>query len=203
MQIQSNAVLPTRSARNFRSSHKSHVIWLRWQRGDGLHGWPPCLHQRQGIARKIVGRSIGNTVKTQDVSQISKRPVWYAVRWIFRVQCASRGHQTEQGQVHGHWNTAGKVNNNTQVKQFLGTLNYCWMFMGPPSLNLAKTLVEPTRKNQSFEWIEEHMNSVRALKHQLINFTILQIPDPSKPYVIKRPQQKMLEEGFSSKMTCP
>ena len=29
------------------------------------------------------------------------------------------------------------------------------------------------------------MNSVRALKHQLINFTILQIPDPSKPYVLK------------------
>ena len=38
---------------------------------------------------------------------------------------------------------------------------------------------------QPFEWTEEHTNSVRALKHQLINFTILQIPDPSKPYVMK------------------
>ena len=78
-----------------------------------------------------------------------------------------------------------KLNNDTQVKQFLGTVNYCRMFMGPAFSDLARPLVELTKKSQSFEWTEEHTNSVRALKHQLINFTILQIPDPSKPYVLK------------------
>ena len=78
-----------------------------------------------------------------------------------------------------------RLNNDTQVKQFLGTVNYCRMFMGPAFSDLAKPLVELTKKSQPFEWTEDHTNSVRALKHQLINFTVLQIPDPSKPYVIK------------------
>ena len=78
-----------------------------------------------------------------------------------------------------------RLNNDTQVKHFLGTVNYCRMFMGPAFSDLAKPLVELTKKSQPFEWTEEHTNSVRALKHQLINFTILQIPDPGKPYVMK------------------
>ena len=73
------------------------------------------------------------------------------------------------------------LNNDTQVKQFLGTVNYCRMFMGPAFSELGKPLVELTKKSQSFKWTEEHTNSVRALKRQLVTFTVLQTPDPSKP----------------------
>lgn len=57
--------------------------------------------------------------------------------------------------------------------------------MGPTFSQLAKPLVELTKKGHSFEWTEEHKNPVRASEHELIIFTVLQIPDPSKPYLMK------------------
>lgn len=32
---------------------------------------------------------------------------------------------------------------------------------------------------------DSHRNAVRALKQRLINYTVLQVPDPSKPYVLR------------------
>lgn len=78
-----------------------------------------------------------------------------------------------------------KLENDTQVKQFLGTINYCRMFMGPAFAELARPLVELTKKDAAFNWTEEHTTAVKRLKEQLINYVTLQVPDPNKPYVLK------------------
>lgn len=85
------------------------------------------------------------------------------------------------------------------------------MFIRPAFAELAKPLVELSRKPS--KWTEEHRNSVKALKHQLIKYTVLQISDPSKPYVLKTDaskyaigdalQQDNRPLGFSSREMTP
>jgi len=75
-----------------------------------------------------------------------------------------------------------QLENDTQVKQFLGTLNYCRMFMGMEYTELALPLLELTKKGVEFVWTDEHTKSVQELKKRLVNYTTLQIPDSSKPY---------------------
>ena len=77
------------------------------------------------------------------------------------------------------------LHNDTQVRQLLGTVNYCRMFMGPEFVVLAEPLVALTRKGVVFEWRDEHTEAVRALKERLINYTTLQIPDPRKPFILR------------------
>ena len=76
------------------------------------------------------------------------------------------------------------LENDTQVRQFLGTVNYCRMFMGPRFADLARPLVELTKKDVRFHWNEEHTEAVRALKNKLVNYTMLQVPDLQKPFVL-------------------
>ena len=77
------------------------------------------------------------------------------------------------------------LQNDTQVKQFLGTVNYCRMFMGPAFADIARPLVELTKKETPFEWKDKHTAAVKTLKNLLINYVTLQVPDPSKPYVLR------------------
>ncbi|CDJ28852.1 OSJNBa0042F21.10 protein, related [Eimeria mitis] len=74
------------------------------------------------------------------------------------------------------------LNNETQVRQFLGTVNYCRMFMGPSYAAVTRPLVELTRKGAKFQWTEAHTQAVRQLKQKLTDYTTLQIPDTSKPF---------------------
>lgn len=78
-----------------------------------------------------------------------------------------------------------ELTNESQVKQFLGTVNYCRMFMGPAFADLAKPLVELTKKGVDFKWENKHTQALKALKHQLANYVTLQMPDPAKPFVLK------------------
>ena len=75
--------------------------------------------------------------------------------------------------------------NDTQVKQFLGTINYCRMFIGPSFADMARPLVELTKKGNAFKWEQCHTDALKALKKRLIDYTTLQVPDNTKPYVLR------------------
>ena len=72
--------------------------------------------------------------------------------------------------------------NETQVRQFLGTANYCRMFMDPEFANVARPLVELTKKGGTFAWSQKHSEAMRKVKKRLVEYTVLQIPDPTKSY---------------------
>ncbi|KAL8439057.1 hypothetical protein Efla_007548 [Eimeria flavescens] len=59
------------------------------------------------------------------------------------------------------------------------------MSMRPEFAEFARPLVDLTKKGQPFIWEAKHTAAVRALKHRLINYTVLQIPDPANPFVLK------------------
>ncbi|CDJ45922.1 calcyclin binding protein, putative [Eimeria brunetti] len=71
--------------------------------------------------------------------------------------------------------------NETQVRQFLSTVSYCRMFMGPKYADTARPLVELTRKGTSFVWGPPHTAAVRRLTKLLAEYTTPQIPDPTQP----------------------
>ncbi|CDJ50586.1 hypothetical protein EBH_0085480 [Eimeria brunetti] len=74
------------------------------------------------------------------------------------------------------------LENEKQIRQFLGTVNYCRMFMGPDFAKVARPLVDLTRKGAPFQWTDTHTQAVRRLKQRLIDYTTLQIPDTTKPF---------------------
>ena len=81
-----------------------------------------------------------------------------------------------------HW--PERLNSVTEVLQFLGMVGFVRMFMGTRFADMAKPLVELTKKNVPFLWEEKHSRAVRQLKRRLADYTVLQIPDPAKPYVL-------------------
>ena len=62
------------------------------------------------------------------------------------------------------------LTNETEVRQFLGTANYCRMFMGPKFANVSRPLVEWTKKGVTFAWGPQHTDAVRKLKQQLVHY---------------------------------
>ncbi|CDJ63097.1 hypothetical protein ENH_00033560 [Eimeria necatrix] len=54
--------------------------------------------------------------------------------------------------------------------------------MGPGSADVARPVVDLTRKDVSFKWTELHTQAVRQLKQRLTDFTTLQVPDTTKPF---------------------
>ncbi|CDJ50397.1 hypothetical protein EBH_0033290 [Eimeria brunetti] len=74
--------------------------------------------------------------------------------------------------------------NETQVRQFLGAVNYCRMFMGPGYAEVARPLVDLTRKDVHFQWTDPHTQAVRKLKQRLIDYTTLQVPETSQPFAL-------------------
>ncbi|KAL8440745.1 hypothetical protein Emag_007764 [Eimeria magna] len=73
---------------------------------------------------------------------------------------------------------------DTSVRQFLGTVYYCRMFMGAEFADVAQPLNDLLRKDHPFEWQPMHTSAVRAPKHRLMHYTTLQVLDPIKPYVL-------------------
>ncbi|CDJ49131.1 hypothetical protein EBH_0082110 [Eimeria brunetti] len=59
------------------------------------------------------------------------------------------------------------------------------MFLGPAFADMARPLVELTKKDAPFVWTEKHTAAVKALKHTLVNYTTLQTPDAKSPYVLR------------------
>ncbi|CDI84502.1 hypothetical protein EAH_00053130 [Eimeria acervulina] len=74
------------------------------------------------------------------------------------------------------------LENETQVRQFLGTVNYCRMLMGPDFADISRPHVTLTRKATPFHWTAAHTQAVRHLKQRLIDYTTRQVPDTSKPF---------------------
>lgn len=74
------------------------------------------------------------------------------------------------------------LENETQVRQILGTVNYCRMFKGAGYGDVTRTLTDLTRNPEPFRWNETHSQAVRHLKQQLIDYTIVQVPDTLKPF---------------------
>ncbi|CDJ56886.1 hypothetical protein EMWEY_00026150 [Eimeria maxima] len=74
------------------------------------------------------------------------------------------------------------LQNVTQVRQFLGTVKYCRMFMGADCPRVARPLLELTRKWVHFKWTEAHTQAVQQLKRKLTDYVTLQIPDTTKPF---------------------
>ncbi|KAL8444793.1 hypothetical protein Emed_006049 [Eimeria media] len=79
-----------------------------------------------------------------------------------------------------HW--PEKLENVTQVLQFLGLVGYVRMFMGTRFADMAESLIELTKKGVAFVWETEHTQAIQMRKRRLVNYTLLQLPDPSKPY---------------------
>ena len=77
------------------------------------------------------------------------------------------------------------LTNDTQVRQFLGTVNYCRNFMGPEFAVMARPLLHLVKHGVAFEWTDEHTAAIKALKERLINYTRLSLPDLSKPFVLR------------------
>ncbi|KAL8444269.1 hypothetical protein Emed_006312 [Eimeria media] len=101
----------------------------------------------------------------------------------YTVSCTGITPSTEKIEAIKVW--PDQLPNDTCVRQFLGTVNYCRMFMGPAFADMARPLKDLMRKGQKFVWEKRHTLAVRALKERLINYTTLQVPDPSKPYVLR------------------
>ncbi|CDI75825.1 hypothetical protein EPH_0006340 [Eimeria praecox] len=88
--------------------------------------------------------------------------------------------------------TAGKIEairvwpevleNEKQARQFLGTVTYCRMFVGPDYADIPLPLVTLTRKDTPFHWTDAHAQAVCQLKRRLIDCTTLQVSDTSKPF---------------------
>ena len=77
------------------------------------------------------------------------------------------------------------LSNDTQVRQFLGTVNYCRNFMGPEFAILARPLQQLLKSGIDFVWTPEHSAAVQALKDRLIHYTTLTLPDLTKPFILR------------------
>ncbi|KAL8441844.1 hypothetical protein Emed_007468 [Eimeria media] len=67
---------------------------------------------------------------------------------------------------------------------YLGLVGYVRMFMRTRSADMAKPLIELTKKGVPFVWENKHIRAILILKERLVNYTLLHLPDPTKPYVL-------------------
>lgn len=77
------------------------------------------------------------------------------------------------------------LNNDTQLKQVLSTVNYVCTFINIKSVDMTCSLTELTGKSVPFVWTDKHTAAVKALKRALCIYTVLQVPDPDKLYKLK------------------
>ena len=85
--------------------------------------------------------------------------------------------------------------------------------MGPAFADLARPVVELTKKGVDFKWTNEHTQAMKKLDDKLVNYVTLQVPDPTKPHVLKADASAyavgaLLEQegrpvGFLSKKMSP
>ncbi|XP_055596035.1 uncharacterized protein K02A2.6-like isoform X2 [Uranotaenia lowii] len=73
--------------------------------------------------------------------------------------------------------------NTTELKAYLGLINYYNKFIPHMSANL-KYLYELLRKDVSFKWTQQCENAFQDSKKSLLNAKLLTFYDPSKPLVV-------------------
>ena len=75
--------------------------------------------------------------------------------------------------------------NVTEVKRFLGLVNYCSRFI-PGYVELTEPLQKLTKKNTKFKWSSKHQHSFEKLKLALVNSEIMAyyIPDAETKAVV-------------------
>ncbi|CDJ62556.1 OSJNBa0042D13.18 protein, related [Eimeria necatrix] len=93
---------------------------------------------------------------------------------------SAAGIKPAEDKIAAIWHWPEVLENETQLRQFLGTINHCRMFMGPDYAGVARPLVDLKRKDVSFEGTELHKQAVQQLKQRLIDFTTLQVSDTTK-----------------------
>ena len=82
--------------------------------------------------------------------------------------------------------TKAKVPTNvTEVRSFLGLVNYCSQFI-PGYAELTEPLRKLTKKNTKFKWSNEHQHSFEKLKLALVNSktTAYYIPDTETKVIV-------------------
>ena len=79
-----------------------------------------------------------------------------------------------------NWPTPQTV---TDVRSFLGTTGYYRRFV-PGFSDIARPLVDLTKKGQRFEWDDACQNAFQKLKQCLVEAPILASPDPAKPFIL-------------------
>lgn len=77
------------------------------------------------------------------------------------------------------------LHNDTQVKQFLNTVTYCCMLLNSRFADTARGLTESTIRGVLFVWTDKHTAAVKALKHALCSYFVLQTLDFINPHILK------------------
>ena len=70
-----------------------------------------------------------------------------------------------------------------EVKQFLGLIGYYRKFV-PRFSDVARPLINLTKKDILFDWAQECQQTFELLKDLLMQEPILKYPDPTKPYTL-------------------
>ncbi|CDJ69225.1 OSJNBa0042F21.10 protein, related [Eimeria necatrix] len=87
------------------------------------------------------------------------KTVFRSVLGLFEYRVMLFGLKEDKIEAIRHWPEV--LENDTQICQFLGTINYYRMFMGPDYADVARPLVDLTRKDVSVNWTELHKQAVR------------------------------------------
>ncbi|GBG86946.1 hypothetical protein CBR_g44399 [Chara braunii] len=71
----------------------------------------------------------------------------------------------------------------TEMRSFLGMTGYCRTFVKNYSI-VAAPLTDLTRLDTPWEWTDECAAAFRHLKHALMHYEVLKLPDPDKPFTV-------------------
>jgi hypothetical protein len=69
------------------------------------------------------------------------------------------------------------------IRGFLGLTGWYRKFI-PNYADIARPLIDLTKKNAKYEWTEEHEKSFKKLRDALTSAPVLAAPDPSKDYIL-------------------
>ena len=82
-----------------------------------------------------------------------------------------------------------------QVRSFLGFGNYYRQFIHGYG-DLMKPLNDLLRKEEKFNWNKEQQETFDELKRKFLEAPVLQMPDPSKPFVVETDASKFASGGI-------
>ena len=86
------------------------------------------------------------------------------------------------------------MTNIKEVRYFLGLTGYYWKFICN-YLDIMHSLNCLTHKSQPFIWTPECQSSFDMLCWQLANTSVVQLPDPDKPYLLFTDVSKFYRSG--------
>ncbi|KAL8273026.1 hypothetical protein Esti_003079 [Eimeria stiedai] len=90
---------------------------------------------------------------------------------------------TEKMSAIALWPT--ELANETQLRQFLGNVNYCRNFMGPEFAVFAGPLQQLLKQKAPFQWTAAHSSAAQVLKDRLIHYTKLSLLDLTMPFILR------------------